>query len=168
MTAGTSSPEPGINQLLARVQAQMDLDDETEQQILAEIRDYLEEAVTEARTEGLGVEEALARAAARFGVEEEIGQELQAAHEGWGTADAIISAGLPVVCALVLRWLAFAPDGTALGWPQFLSRPAFWIVALAALLIPLLKFERWRYAVVAWVIFWGLTVVFVTLPALRW
>jgi hypothetical protein len=73
-----------------------------------------------------------------------------------------------VVCALVLRWLAFAPDGTALGWPQLLSRPAFWIVALAALFVPLLKFERWRYALATWVLFWGLTVLFVMLPALRW
>ncbi|MFN2241361.1 MAG: hypothetical protein ACK2U2_03675, partial [Anaerolineae bacterium] len=68
----------------------------------------------------------------------------------------------------ILRWLAFAPDGTALGWPHLLSRPAFWIVALVALMIPLLKFDRWRYALVTWVIFWGLTVLFLTLPALRW
>jgi hypothetical protein len=135
---------------------------------LAEIRDHLEEAVVAAQAEGLGQEEALALAAVRFGMEEEIGQELQAAHAGWGTADAIIAAGLPVICALILRWLAFAPDGTILGWPQLLDRPAFWIVALAALLIPLFKFERWRYALVGWAIFWGLTVLFVTLPALRW
>jgi hypothetical protein len=67
---------------------------------------------------------ALAEAAAHFGVEE-VGAELQAVHAGWGTADAVIAAALPVVCALVLRWLAFAPDGTALGWPQMLTRPAF-------------------------------------------
>lgn len=157
-----------IDQVLGRIRAQMDLDGETEQEVLAEIRDHLEEAVAEARAEGLDEVEALARAAACFGVEEQVGRELQAAHAGWGTADAVVAAALPVVCALILRWLAFAPDGTALGWPQLLSRPAFWIVALAALLIPVLKFERWRYALVTWVIFWGLTVLFVTLPALRW
>jgi hypothetical protein len=32
----------------------------------------------------------------------------------------------------------------------------------------MLKFERWRYALVAWAIFWGLSVLFVTWPALRW
>jgi hypothetical protein len=157
-----------IDHLMARLRAQMDLDGETEHEVLAEIRDHLEEALAEARAEGLDEAEALAQAAARFGLEEEIGQELQATHAGWGTAEAVIAAGLPVVGALILRWLAFAPDGTALGWPQLLSRPAFWIVALAALLIPLLKFERWRYALVAWIIFWGLTVIFVTWPALRW
>ena len=158
----------GIDELVERIQAQMDLDGETEHLVLAEIRDHLEEALVQARAEGLDDEEALARAAARFGLEEEVGRELQAAHAGWGTADAVVAAGLPVVCALILRWLAFAPDGTALGWPQLLSRPAFWIVALAALLIPVLKFERWRYALAVWVIFWALTVIFVALPSLHW
>jgi hypothetical protein len=157
-----------IDRLVARIGAQMDLDSETEHEVLAEIRDHLEEAVAEARAEGLDETDALAQAAARFGLEEEIGRELQSTHAGWGTADAVIAAGLPVVCALILRWLVFAPDGTALGWPQLLSRPAFWIVALAALFIPLLRFERWRYALVMWIVFWGLTVIFVTLPALRW
>ncbi|HSR34578.1 MAG TPA: permease prefix domain 1-containing protein [Anaerolineae bacterium] len=157
-----------IEGLLDRIRDQMDLDGEIEEEVLAEIRDHLEEAVADARAEGLDEAGALARASARFGLEEEVGRELQAAHAGWGTADAVVAAALPVVCALVLRWLAFAPDGTALGWPQLLSRPAFWIVALAALLIPLLRFERWRYALATWVFFWALTVVFVTLPALRW
>jgi hypothetical protein len=158
----------GIDALTDRIRAQMDLDGETEQEVLAEIRAHLEEAMAEARAEGLDEGEALVRVAARFGVEKEIGQALQVAHAGWGTADAVVATALPVICALVLRWLAFAPDGTALGWPHLLNRPAFWVVALAALLIPLLKFERWRYALATWVIFWGLTVIFVALPALRW
>ena len=157
-----------IDQLVTRIAAQMDLDAETEHQVLAEMRDHLEEAIAEARAEGLDEAGALARAAVRFGLEEEIGRELQATHAGWGTADAVVATALPVVCALILRWLAFAPGGTALGWPLLLSRPAFWIVALVALLIPLLKFERWRYALVTWALFWGLTVLFVSLPALRW
>jgi hypothetical protein len=157
-----------LEALLARVRVQMDLDSEAEHEVLAEIRDHLEQAVARARAEGLDEEQALARAAARFGLEDEVGRELQATHAGWGTADAVVAAGLPVVGALVLRWLIFAPDGTALGWPQLFSRPAFWIVALAVLLIPLLKFERWRYALVTWVIFWALTVMFAAWPAVRW
>jgi hypothetical protein len=158
----------GVDDLLERIRAQMTLDGEMEQEILAELRDHLEVAVAQAQAEGLTEGEALARAAARFGLEDQVGQELQAAHAGQGTADAVVAAALPVVCALVLRWLAFAPDGTALDWPQLLSRPAFWAVALTALLIPLLKFERWRYALATWVLFWSLTVLFVALPALRW
>jgi hypothetical protein len=158
----------GMDDLLGCISAQMDLDGETEQEVLAEIRDHLEEAVAEAQARGLDEAEALAQAAARFGLEDEVGRELQAAHAGWGTADAVVAAALPVLGALVLRWLAFAPDGTALGWPQLLSRPAFWIVALVSLLVPLLKFERWRYALATWVLFWTLTVIFIALPALRW
>jgi hypothetical protein len=157
-----------VDQVLARIAAEMDLDSETEHEILAEIRDHLEEAVARAEAEGLSEAEALARAAARFGSDTEVARELQTAHAGWGTADAVIAAALPVICTLILRWLVFAPDGTALGWPQLLSRPALWIVALAALLIPVLKFEHWRYALASWALFWGLTVIFVAMPALYW
>lgn len=154
--------------LLDRIRAQMELDSETEHEVIAEMRDHLEEAMSEARASGLDELEALGEARRRFGVGEQVGQELQATHVGWGTADAVIAAGLPVACALILRWLAFAPDGTALGWPRLLNRPSFWVVALLSLLIPLLKLERWRYALAGWVLFWALTVVFVIWPALRW
>ncbi len=157
-----------IDGVLARIRSQMKLDGETEQEILAEIRSHLQEAVAEARAEGMDETEALARAEARFGVEEEVGRDLQAAHAGWGTADAVLAAALPVLCALVLRWLAFAPDGTAVGWQQVLSRPAFWLVALAGLLLPVVKFRRWRYALAGWAVLWTLTVIFVVSPALRW
>jgi len=156
-----------IEQVLARIRAQMDLDSETEHELLEEIRSHLEEAVAAARERGLDETEALAEAAARFGVEE-VGAELQRVHAGWGTADAVIAAGLPVVCALVLRWLVFAPDGTALGWPQMLARPAFWVIAAVALLVPWLKFGRWRYGLLSWVFFWAITVVSSIWPALRW
>jgi hypothetical protein len=164
---GVDGAPPAVARLLAGVRAQMDLDGETENEVLEELRDHLEEALARARAEGLDEAAAEARVAVRFGLEE-VGRELQAAHAGWGTADAVVAAGLPVFCAVVLRWLAFAPDGTALGWPQLLDRPSFWIVALAALLVPLLKFDRWRYALAAWAFFWMLTVIFVTFPSLRW
>lgn len=157
-----------IDAVLARIGSQLKLDGETEHEILAEIRSHLEEAVAQAHAEGLDETEALSRAEARFGAEEQVGKDLQAAHVGWGTADAVLAAALPVVCALVLRWLAFAPDGTAVGWQQVLSRPAFWIVALAGLLLPVVKFRRWRYAVAGWAVLWALTVIFAVSPALRW
>lgn len=158
---------PEVETLLARIRAQMDLDSETEHEVMTELRAHLEQALEEARACGLDSAQALARVAAQFGMEE-VGRELQAAHVGWGTADAVIAAALPTLCALVLRWLVFAPDGTALGWPQLLNRPSFWVVALVMLLVPLLKFGRWRYAVAGWIVFWALTVVYVTWPAARW
>jgi hypothetical protein len=159
--------EARLDALLARIREHMQLDSETEHEVVAEVHAHLREALDEALAQGLGEEAAIQAVAARFGLEE-TGQELQAAHAGWGTADAVIAAGLPAVCALILRWLVFAPDGTALGWPQLLNRPVFWIVALVMLLVPLLRFGRWRYAAAGWVVFWTLTVVYVTWPALRW
>lgn len=156
-----------IDEILTRIQVQMDLDLQVENEVLEEIRSHLEEVVAMARAQRVDESTALAEAAARFGVEE-VGTALQAVHAGWGTADAVIAAGLPVVCALVLRWLVFTPDGSALGWSHMLARPAFWIVVLSALLVPLLKFERWRYALVSWGFFWTMTVIFILRSAVRW
>ena len=156
-----------VDQVLACIRAQMDLDSETEHDLLEEIHCHLEEAVAAARDRGLDETAALAEAAVRFGVKE-VGAELQQVHAGWGTADAVIAAGLPVICALVLRWLLFAPGGTAIGWQQLLIQPAFWVIAAVTLAVPLLKFGRWRYGLASWAFFWAITIVFAILPALRW
>jgi hypothetical protein len=37
-----------------------------------------------------------------------------------------------------------------------------------ALLVPLLKWERWRYALAGWAVFWALTIMFTIAPALHW
>lgn len=93
-----------IDSLVNRIGTQMDLDRETEQAVLAEIRDHLEEAAADARAGGLDDQQALAQAAARFGVEQKVANGLHSAHAGWGTADAVIAAGLPVICGLRPRW----------------------------------------------------------------
>jgi hypothetical protein len=157
----------GVDRVLEQVRLQLDLDAETEHELLAELRCHLEDAVGHASTRGVTEDEALAEAAARFGVNE-VGQELQAAHLGLGTADGVVASALPVICALVLRWLVFAPEGTADGWREMLIRPSFWVVATAALLVPLLRFPRRRYALASWAVFWVLSVAFFALPALRW
>jgi len=156
-----------IDVMLQRIRAQMELDSETEHEVMTELRSHLQEALADARGSGMDQEAAVAQVLAHFGVGEEIGQKLQTTHVGWGTADAVLAAGIPVLCGLILRWLAFAPDGTALGWPGLLNRPSFWVLALLMLIVPLIKFGRWRYAVAGWVVFWGLTVLFVTWPAVR-
>jgi hypothetical protein len=156
-----------IEEILARIRAQMNLEAETEYELLEEIRDHLEEAVADARARGMDQEEAMVQAAARLGVED-VGRELQATHEGWGALEGIAAAALPVLCALILRWLVFAPDGTFVGWREMLSRPAFWTVAAIALLIPLWRFPRRRYALVSWTIFWGLSVIMIVGGGVRW
>lgn len=156
-----------IEQVLAGIQARLDLDRETEREVLDEIRSHLEEAVATARDRGLDEAAALAEVAVRFGGDE-TGAGLQKTHAGRGTADAVIAAGLPVACALILRWLVFAPDGTVVGWPQTLTRPALWVSAGVLLLVPVLKFGRWRYALATWMLFWTITVLSLLWPAQRW
>jgi hypothetical protein len=156
-----------LDRVLEQVRAQLDLDAETEYELLDELRGHLEDAVVAARAQGLDEDRALAEVATRFGVED-VGRELHAAHVGWGTADGVFAAGLPVLCALILRWLVFAPDGTAVGWREVLVRPTFWVVALAALLVPLLRFPRWRYALVSWAFFWAMSVIFFAWHAVHW
>ena len=156
-----------IDKVLVRIREQMDLEAETEHEVLEEIRTHLEDAAVAARSQGLDAQAALSEAAARFGVED-VGTALQNTHAGWGTADGVAAAALPVILTLILRWVVFAPAGAVSGWQQILSRPVFWGIAVVALLVPLLRFPRWRYALVSWAVFWSLSVVFVVWPALRW
>jgi hypothetical protein len=155
-----------IEDVLVCIRRQLDLDAETEHDVLEELRAHLEDAVADARVRGKDEGQAIAQAAARFGAPE-VGAELQSTHAGWGTADGVIAAALPVLCTLVLRWMVFSPGGTAVGWQEILTRPAFWTVALVALLVPLLRFSRWRYALASWAVFWGLSVTFMVWSAVR-
>ncbi len=154
-----------MEDVLEAIHAELALSSETEHELLQEIRTHLEDAVAEARMTGMDERSALLKAAERFGVRE-VGAELQKVHVAWESADAIVACALPVLAALVLRWLIFAPDGTALGWPELLVRPAFWVVAMAALVAPVIQFHRWRYALVSWGLFWIISVVFVAFPAI--
>ncbi|HEX6387364.1 MAG TPA: hypothetical protein VF177_22070, partial [Anaerolineae bacterium] len=80
-----------------------------------------------------------------------------------------ILSAVPVLFAIILRWLAFAPDGSALGWQVLLLRPGFWIVALVALVVPFLQFRQWRFALLGWGFFWLLTIIFIVFPSInRW
>ncbi len=149
-----------IDEALDRIRIEMNLEAEREHEVLEEIRGHLEEAVAEGRARGLDDDDALAHATARFGIEQ-VGGQLQATHEGWGVMEGIAAAALPVLLALVLRWLVFDPTGTFAGWQQVVSRPAFWVIAVVALVLPVLRFPRRRYALVSWVVFWGLSVMMI-------
>jgi hypothetical protein len=156
-----------VDEILARIRVELDLEAETEFELLEEIRSHLEEAIDDARARGLDEQAAVQEAAAHFGIEN-VAQELQDTHAGWGTLEGVAAAALPVIFALVLRWLIFNPDGSAVGWQQMLNRPALWSLALIALLVPLLRFPRRRHALVAWAIFWALSVVISFGSTIRW
>ena len=156
-----------VDEILASIREHTELEAETEHEVMEEIRVHLEEAIESARSRGLDEQEALAAVAARFGVEQ-VGPALQEVHAGWGTADGVVAAALPVIGGLVLRWVVFSPDGTAVGWRETLGRPAFWGISLALLVVPLVRFSRWRYGVAGWAILWALSVASAVWPALRW
>lgn len=157
--------EVTIDQVLAQLRKELKLSKETEYEVLAEIRTHLEDAVADAVAKGEDEQVALWKAAEKFGVEEVV-VELQQVHEGREVVDAVAITGLPIVFALILRWLAFAPDGSFVEWSVLLARPGFWVVALIALVAPFLYFNRWRFALVGWLFFWLLTVIFVVYPSI--
>ena len=156
-----------IDDVLNQLQPRLGLEADDEYEVLEEIRGHLEEAVANARARGLDEESALRQAAAEFGLVQ-TASELRQTHAGWGTLEGVAAAALPVVLTLVLRWLIFAPDGTAAEWQEMLSRPTLVVIAGVAILVPLLRFPRRRLALALWVLFWGLSLITVVLPTLRW
>ena len=156
-----------IDAVLNQIQSRLGLEAETEHEVLEEIRGHLEEAVAAAKARGLDEQQALRDAAAAFGVEQATA-ELRQAHAGWGTLEGVAAAALPVIFTLVLRWLIFAPDGTTDAWRELLSTPTLIVIAALAMVLPLLRFPRRRYALALWIFFWGLSLVTVMWPTLRW
>jgi hypothetical protein len=156
-----------IDDVLKRIQSRLGLEAETEHEVLEEIRGHLEEAVAAAKARGLDEQQALSEAASRFGMEQATA-ELHATHAGRGTSDGVAAAALPVIFALVLRWLIFAPDGTADAWRELLTRPTLVVIAAVAILLPLLRFPRRRYAIASWIFFWGLSLATAVWPTFRW
>jgi hypothetical protein len=153
-----------VDQVLAEIAGHLHLSKETETEVLAEIRTHLEDSVAEAVAGGKSEQEALRQAAQHFGVAE-VGSELQEVHLQRESVDAILATALPVLFAVILRWLAFAPDGSPIEWRQLLIRPGFIIIAGATLVFSLLFFQRRRLGLAIWGIFWLLTVIFVLFPS---
>jgi hypothetical protein len=155
-----------VDQILVNISAHLHLSKETENEILAEIRTHLEDAVAAAISKGEDEQTALNKAADQFAITE-ASTELQEIHANRESIDAVAATAIPVLLALILRWLAYAPDGTWQGWPELVTRPGFYIIAGLTLVLPFLCFRRWRYAMASWGIFWFLTVIFVVFPNIK-
>jgi hypothetical protein len=153
-----------VDQILEKIRQQLHISKETEYEVLEEIRTHLEEAVADARDHGEDEVNALLRAAEKFGIEE-ASLELQQVHANWESVEAILACALPIVFALVLRWLVFAPGGSAVDW----SRLSVWSgsIAIAALLVPFALFHRWRLALIGWGFFWLLSILFFLFPSIN-
>jgi len=155
-----------IDQVLENISRRLHLSKETETEVLAEIRTHLEDAVADAARRGEDEQAALQQAAAEFGIEE-AGDELQNVHANWEALGPIGLTALPVLFALILRWLVFAPDGSAANWLQVLDQPVFLTLAIAAMIIPAYLLHLRRLALVGWGVFWLLTIIFVVFPSIN-
>ncbi|MCB0007832.1 MAG: hypothetical protein KDE04_15310 [Anaerolineales bacterium] len=155
-------PQPTIEGVLAQIARQLDLSSQTEHELLEEIRGHLEDAVEAAIHQGQEPRLALQAVAERFGVEL-TAAALQAEHAPWESADAIVACILPVGGALLLRWLAFVPAGTAANWSHLLLQPVFWSVAFFILLTSFLYYRRWQLALTVWSFFWALSLIILLL-----
>ncbi|GJM42121.1 MAG: hypothetical protein DHS20C20_24030 [Ardenticatenaceae bacterium] len=160
----SQEPQATINQLLAEIAAELTLSQETKQELLTELRDHLEDAWETAVANNQDPTSALQIIVRRFGGAE-VGHALQQVHAQWESSEAILACLIPVLATLVLRWVLFTPAGAMAGWQSVLVQPAFWLVAFALLLIPVLHFQRWRYVLVNWGFFWVVTLIFVLIPA---
>lgn len=157
-----------LDQVLMNISIHLHLSKETEREILDEIRAHLEDAVAAAAARGADEQEALLQAAEQFGVVE-AGTALQEVHNHKDALYALMATALPVLFAVTLRWLTFAPGGSPAEWRHLLAQPAYYILAAAALVIPILALRRWRFALVGWAFFWLLTVIFTLYPTInRW
>jgi hypothetical protein len=157
-------PHPTIEQLLITIEAELTVSGETKQELLAELRDHLHDAWETAVANGEDEVTAVKKVTEHFGGAG-VGKALQRVHAQWESGEAILACLIPVFAALVLRWLLFAPGGSVAGWQNVLVQPAFWIVALAVLLVPVLYFQRWRYILINWTFFWLITIIFALIPA---
>jgi hypothetical protein len=155
-----------IDQVLAHISQHLHLSKETEYEVLEEIRTHLEDVIAEAASRGEDEQAALQQAAAEFGIEE-AGDELQKVHANWEALGPIGFTALPVLFALILRWLVFAPDGSAAHWLQVLDQPVFLTLAIAAMIIPAYLLHLRRLALVGWGVFWLLTIIFVIFPSIN-
>jgi hypothetical protein len=156
-----------IEEVVRDIQSRLGLEADIEHEVLEEIRGHLEEAVAAGTACGLDERHALNEAAAAFGVEQTT-SELRQTHAGRGTMEGVAAAALPVILALILRWLIFAPDGTMDAWRELLTRPALVVIAVATIAAPLVRFPQRRPAIALWTFFWGLSFVTLVWPASRW
>ena len=156
-----------LDDILEQVRPRLGLEAEAEHEVLEEIRGHLEEAAAAARARGLDDEQALREAAAAFGVEQSA-TELRQTHAGWGTLDGVAVAALPVIFTLIVRWLIFAPEGSAGAWRQVLPWPTLAVIAGVIMLVPLLRLPRRRIALALWALFMGLSLITAVWPTLRW
>jgi hypothetical protein len=146
-----------VEAYLREVRRRLRVDPAMEKAILAELRSHLEEATIAHQAMGLSRERAEARAIKEFGEAWEVAKQLQGVH-GSSFNQALLAAFLPVVLTIVLKWVAIPLLRLSAAW-QVVTSPAFLSVAALLLLLPTLRWEKWRYGLPAWGFFWAMTIL---------
>lgn len=142
---------------LREVRRRLRVDSATEEAVLAELRAHLEEATVVHQAMGLSRERAEARAIEQFGDAREVAGQLRGVH-GSSFNQALLAAFLPVALTIVLKWVAIPLLRLSAAW-QVVTSPAFLSVAALLLLLPTLRWEKWRYGLPAWGFFWAITIL---------
>ncbi|MCZ7572167.1 MAG: permease prefix domain 1-containing protein [Ardenticatenaceae bacterium] len=144
---------------LAELAAALPLDRDQQQAIMTEVADHLAVSAEWWQQAGLSEEEAWERAVEEFGPVDEVARGFVEMRRGWGTGEALATAGLPVLFSLILKWVVFPLLALPRSW-EVLTHPALLSTAVLLLLLPLgWKAERWRFGLAVWIIFWFFTIV---------
>lgn len=166
---GLPAAETDLEALLARLAGRLDLDRERRREVLDELRSHVLDAADAHAAAGLESGQSLHRAWRDLGPEDRLAAAINAAHAGGAASDAVLTAGLPVLLALVLRWGVLSLDGRAVDWQRVAGTTPFALFALGVLVVPVLvvpvlAVPRARVALAAWAALWLLSLLLL-LPA---
>jgi hypothetical protein len=166
---GWPAPETELEARLAGLADRLDLDRERRREVLDELRSHVLDAADTHAAGGLDERASLRRAWSDLGPEDHLAAAINAAHAGGAATDAVLTAGLPVLLALVLRWGVLTLDGRVVDWQRLAGTTPFAFFALGVLVVPVLvvpvlAVPRARVALAAWAALWLLSLLLL-LPA---
>jgi hypothetical protein len=139
----------------------LEQDRESRTLLLEELRSHLLDSAERHLAAGLPPSECVRRAVEALGPMAPVTSEIGLIHTSRDMREAVTLAALPVLCTLVLRWVAFEPGGSSDGWVRALPTGWFLVLAVAVLLLPLRQFSRSQLAIGAWSAMWLLSVILV-------
>lgn len=148
---------------LAELARGLDLTREDNFQVLDEIRASLLDAAEAHMARGKRADASVELAVTEIGSARQLAAGFTHVYDGRDTREALLVAGLPVVCALALRWLAFEAGGSSINWSPLLRPGPFLAAAGLLLVLPAVPFGRVKLAMAAWTALWGISVAFVVL-----
>jgi len=156
-----------LDQALKLVAGRLLIESDREHEVLAELRSHLEEATDAGVRRGLSRPAALQQAVDALGVTE-TADELHQTHAGLGVREGVLAAAVLVVLALALRWVTFAPEGTATRWRVLVEPQALALACLTSVAVVAWWFRRSRYAVAVSAFFGAISLITAVWPAARW